>query len=327
VRGPAADSDLALVQQLKRVAGDVQIATSAAAASVTSLVVKARAHGGFHALITSPALGEDDTARLVGALRKSGEPLAVLPVVTSAHRGLGIVAAGADTPLLLADGELTNLDEILRSVERRTRLPYRFLQVRDYLPAAATTAWRRAMVEMRTLQDRIGALQDRIARLQEHVTRLQDRIAGPKSVEPLAVHVVRRVDEELIEAAARLVPQLQSSATAPGHWELEQIVRHSDTTLLIVREGHAIVGMLMLAVFRGPTGPRAWIEDLVVDEPARGRGAGTLLTQEALRIAAERGAHTAQLSCQPSRLGPNRVYQRLGFKRREANLYRYRMSS
>ena len=84
-----------------------------------------------------------------------------------------------------------------------------------------------------------------------------------------------------------------------------------------------IIGALTLAVFRIPTGVRAWIEDVVVDESARGRGVGETLTREAIRHASERGARTVDLTSRPSRVAANRLYQRVGFVERETRVYRY----
>ena len=78
-------------------------------------------------------------------------------------------------------------------------------------------------------------------------------------------------------------------------------------------------------MFRIPSGVRAWIEDVVVDEAARGQGVGEALNREALRLAAEQGARTVELTSRPSREAANRLYQRLGFKMRETNVYRYEL--
>ena len=85
-----------------------------------------------------------------------------------------------------------------------------------------------------------------------------------------------------------------------------------------------IVGSLTLAVFRIPTGMRAWIEDVVVDSGARGRGVGELLVRAAIGRAAEIGARTVDLTSRPSRADANRLYTNLGFDQRETNVYRYK---
>ncbi len=84
-----------------------------------------------------------------------------------------------------------------------------------------------------------------------------------------------------------------------------------------------IVGMLTLALFRIPSGVRAWIEDVVVDTEARGRGIGAALVRRAIEIAQESGARTVDLTSRPSREAANKLYQKLGFEQRSTNVYRY----
>jgi ribosomal protein S18 acetylase RimI-like enzyme len=142
----------------------------------------------------------------------------------------------------------------------------------------------------------------------------------------LEIEAVSAATEEIIESLRRLIPQLSSSASLPTTEQIREIADSPCTELLIARDRNRdgrIVGSLTLAVFRIPTGVRAWIEDVVVDSGARGRGVGEALNREALRIAASRGARTVELTSRPSRESANRLYQRLGFAVRETNLYRY----
>ena len=137
------------------------------------------------------------------------------------------------------------------------------------------------------------------------------------------VEVVERVSDELVEAFERLVPQLSSSVPTPGAEALERIVAFPGNRLLVARDEGAIVGTLTLVLFPIPTGLRARIEDVVVDQAARGRGVGASLSLEALRLAAEAGARSVDLTSRPSREAANRLYRRLGFRQRESHVYRY----
>ncbi len=142
----------------------------------------------------------------------------------------------------------------------------------------------------------------------------------------LTVSVVDVVDDALVAAVGRLLPQLSRSAPAPTRTELEEMVDSSSTTLLVARrDDDVIVGMLTLATFRIPTGIRAWIEDVVVDDAARGSGAGAALTHAALDVARDAGAKTVELTSRPTREAANRLYQRLGFVARETNVYRFEL--
>ena len=88
-----------------------------------------------------------------------------------------------------------------------------------------------------------------------------------------------------------------------------------------------ILGSLTLVVFPIPTGIRAWIEDVVVDEAARGRGVGEALNRAALDRARAAGARTVDLTSRPSREAANRLYQRIGFQPRDTNVYRFDFGS
>lgn len=142
----------------------------------------------------------------------------------------------------------------------------------------------------------------------------------------ISILIADAVDDELVQAFELLIPQLSRSNPAPDAEALRAIVESEASTLLIARDDErdgAIVGSMTLAMFLIPTGRRAWIEDVVVDGDARGKGVGFLLNERALEIAKEAGARTVDLTSRPSREAANRLYQRLGFVERETNVYRY----
>jgi ribosomal protein S18 acetylase RimI-like enzyme len=141
----------------------------------------------------------------------------------------------------------------------------------------------------------------------------------------LVVKEAETADAALADAAARLIPQLSTSSPPPTIEQLRRIVADPATTLLVATNGSGeapVVGMLTLAVFVLPTGIRAWIEDVVVDDESRGAGVASALVAAALERAQEQGARTVDLTSRPDREAANRLYVRLGFARRETNVYR-----
>ncbi|MXZ29677.1 MAG: GNAT family N-acetyltransferase [Acidimicrobiia bacterium] len=110
----------------------------------------------------------------------------------------------------------------------------------------------------------------------------------------------------------------------PSFAEVAEVCESETCVLLLARLDGRIAGMLVLVLFRLPTGLRAWIEDVVTDEAARGRGVGEALGREALRRARQAGARTVDLTSRPGRAAAVRLYQRLGFERRETGVYRWR---
>ena len=138
----------------------------------------------------------------------------------------------------------------------------------------------------------------------------------------LEIIEAKEVTPELIEAMESLIPQLSSSNPPPYFAVLSKIVQSEASTLFIADSEGKIVGSLTLALFLIPTGLRAWIEDVVVDESARGQGVGEALNQAAINHAQSAGAKTVDLTSRPSREAANRLYKRIGFVERSTNVYR-----
>jgi ribosomal protein S18 acetylase RimI-like enzyme len=141
----------------------------------------------------------------------------------------------------------------------------------------------------------------------------------------IVVSEATETSDELVAAFADLIPQLSSSNPPPTADEVAAMVASQASVVLVARDGVSgpIVGSLTLALFRIPTGVRAWIEDVVVDSSMRGRGVGQALTTHALKRARAGGARTVDLTSRPSREAANRLYQRMGFTERSTNVYRY----
>ncbi len=137
---------------------------------------------------------------------------------------------------------------------------------------------------------------------------------------------VTEVTPELVEAFDRLIPQLSRSNPPPSAQALAEIVASEASILYVAVHDGSIVGSLTLVLFRIPTALRAWIEDVVVDEAARGLGVGRALNEAALDRARQAGAGTVDLTSRPSREAANRLYQRIGFVERETNVYRFTFS-
>lgn len=142
----------------------------------------------------------------------------------------------------------------------------------------------------------------------------------------MQIELVSRVTDELLDALTRLIPQLKISSPRLTRDDLSALLSSDAVTLLTARAdaSAAIVGMLTLIVYRTPTGVRARIEDVVVDESVRGQGIAVELVQRALEIARAKGVDGVALTSNPRREAANRLYQKVGFKKWETNVYFYK---
>ncbi len=146
----------------------------------------------------------------------------------------------------------------------------------------------------------------------------------------IEVKEITEMSQKVCDAFARLVPQLSSSASIPTYAEVEDLINSKAGIVLAATDtddpNAEILGMMTLVVFRIPTGIRAWIEDVVVDGNARGKGIGEKLVRAAVERAKQEGAKTVDLTSRPSREAANRLYRRCGFETRETNIYRIKLA-
>lgn len=144
---------------------------------------------------------------------------------------------------------------------------------------------------------------------------------------PVTVSIAQPADAEaLAEALVGLVPQLSKSNPPPSLDAVEAMLAHQAITQLVARDdAGTIVGVATLAIFPIPTGSRAWIEDVIVDEASAGQGVGAQLTTAMLEHARAAGCVSVDLTSRPSREAANHLYEKLGFQPRETNVYRFEL--
>jgi ribosomal protein S18 acetylase RimI-like enzyme len=121
---------------------------------------------------------------------------------------------------------------------------------------------------------------------------------------------------------ASLMPQLNPALAGPTHSELIALLGDPATTLIVASDDETIVAAATVVVYTTPAWVKARIEDVVVDEAARGRGIGEALINECLNVARKRGASVVELQSARRREAANRLYPRMGFEKRESNVYR-----
>ena len=142
----------------------------------------------------------------------------------------------------------------------------------------------------------------------------------------IKIFEVTEMSQKVYDAFERLLPQLSSSAKIPTWDELSDLIASKAGIVLAAVDDEdpeeKILGTMTLVVFRIPTGVRAWVEDVVVDKEARGRGIGEKLIRASIERAKEEGAKTIDLTSRPSRVEAHRLYKRCGFEMRETCVFR-----
>jgi GNAT superfamily N-acetyltransferase len=136
------------------------------------------------------------------------------------------------------------------------------------------------------------------------------------------IESVTEATPEVHAALAHLLPQLNSQLPVPTLERLRAIIADPAVTLLLARDGEQIVGTTTVIVYTTPFWIKARLDEVVVDESARGKGVGAALVKASLELAREKGVEVVELQSGVQRQEANRLYPRMGFKLRQTNVYR-----
>src|SRR5512137_2116873 len=96
----------------------------------------------------------------------------------------------------------------------------------------------------------------------------------PDPLNDVEICQASEVTDELYQACQRLVAQLTTNNPPPTPQQLVEMLASPSSILYLARHpdfGNEIIGLATLVIYLVPTGVRGYIEDVVVDERARGR--------------------------------------------------------
>lgn len=127
---------------------------------------------------------------------------------------------------------------------------------------------------------------------------------------------------EYHEAMQRFLDQLTTHPMTLTEPMFRQLVESENSHLFFLMKDGKIAGMLTVGIYYSPTGGKAWIEDVVVDEAFRAQGLSKLLVAHAIEFTKSQHVPSLMLTSNPKRIAANKLYQKMGFERKETNVYR-----
>lgn len=140
----------------------------------------------------------------------------------------------------------------------------------------------------------------------------------------MQIERITTMNEGVYKAFERLMPQLTDKIEYPTYEELKKVIDSENVHLCFAYDDdNNVIGTVSVVFYRIPTGLKAWIEDVIVDNAARGKGVGVAMILHAIEIARNKGALKVDLTSNPRRIAANNLYRKLGFEKRESNVYRY----
>jgi GNAT superfamily N-acetyltransferase len=133
---------------------------------------------------------------------------------------------------------------------------------------------------------------------------------------------IKTYSPEYHEAMQRFLNQLTTSPMVLTESMFHQLLSSENSHLFFIMKDEQIAGMLTVGIYYSPTGGKAWIEDVVVDETFRGQGLSKQLVAHAIEFVKSQQIPLLMLTSNPKRIAANKLYQAMGFERKETNVYR-----
>ena len=133
---------------------------------------------------------------------------------------------------------------------------------------------------------------------------------------------IQSYSTEYHEAMQRFLDQLTTNPMTLTEEMFRQLLASPNSHLFFLMKDEQIAGMLTIGIYHSPTGGKAWIEDVVVDETFRGQGLSKLLVAHAIEFTKSQGIPSLMLTSNPKRIAANKLYQAMGFERKETKVYR-----
>ena len=138
----------------------------------------------------------------------------------------------------------------------------------------------------------------------------------------MRIRELSTISESQIQDVISIMGELTSNVVVTPEMLMQVAVSPSSHFFAIMEDNDRIIGCATLCVFNSPTGMKASLEDVVVNSKYRGQGLGELLVQHVIDYAKdELHSVDVHLTSNPQRVAANNLYQKMGFEKRETNVY------
>jgi len=146
--------------------------------------------------------------------------------------------------------------------------------------------------------------------------------------EDIIIEQVKTYSEEVAEAISVFVTRLGNNNQSFTEDTLKEIINSPQSFLFVAIHvpTKEVAGMIMQTVYRIPYTTKSYVDDLFIDEKFRKMGIATRLFQKVVDNAREHKAAYIDFTSQPHRIEGNTLYDKLGFKKRDTNVYRLRFT-
>jgi ribosomal protein S18 acetylase RimI-like enzyme len=140
----------------------------------------------------------------------------------------------------------------------------------------------------------------------------------------IIIEQLKSVSESQVYEINELLKQLNPDSRIIDINAIKEMIEVPENRLFVAREKvtNKIVGMLTLIIIKTLFSKKGMFEDIVVDKDYRGKGIAAKLISSGIDQARKEELKRIDLTSSPARVAANDLYPRLGFVKRDTNVYR-----
>ena len=141
----------------------------------------------------------------------------------------------------------------------------------------------------------------------------------------MEIQVLHNYTQAQFDDLKQLMSEL-SDRVSLTQTNLLMVLKDSNCHLYVILDGESVMGCATLCVFHSPTGTKASVEDVIVSSAYRGQHLGKQLMKYVLEQAKAFAPIELHLTSNPMRVAANKLYQSIGFQKKETNCYQMTIS-
>ena len=140
----------------------------------------------------------------------------------------------------------------------------------------------------------------------------------------VTISILTKTTKKHLDELNGLMDQLRSYQKKKEHSslsDLNNMIGNKSSTLVVAKDGDRIIGTAVLSVAERIGRRVGHVDDVIVSEEYRGQGLGEKIMRKVVTIARTKKLTSLKLTSRPSRVAAHRLYEKLGFEKKETEVF------
>lgn len=130
-----------------------------------------------------------------------------------------------------------------------------------------------------------------------------------------------------VDDLAVLAKELRGKDCAMTAGDLSSMLADPHIILVVARDNDHIVGMATLYILQEVGKRGSYLENVIISARYQGQGLGEGLVRTLIDMAREHAVESIKLTSRPERIAAHKLYEKLGFKKYETDVFKLSLAS